>query len=294
LLSGIREVYDWKQVKEFCLEANPRTITASKAKMMREIGVNRVSLGVQAWDEPTLHTLGRDHAPAEAEKTYHTLREAGFPSVSLDLMFSIPGQSLEVWVQSLQKTLSLSPDHISAYNLNYEEDTEFFERLNRGQYREDTEGDGACFEVTMDMLESAGYAHYEISNYAKPGHRSTHNESYWLGADYLGLGPSAFSTIQGKRWQNLPDTARYMSHVKQGVSTITAQEDITEEKRRVERFGLELRTSRGLPLSLIDPAQTQMLDSLARDGLLRIEAGQIILTRQGKALVDPIAVALMG
>jgi oxygen-independent coproporphyrinogen-3 oxidase len=253
-----------------------------------------VSLGVQAWDEPTLHTLGRDHAPAEAEKTYHTLREAGFPSVSLDLMFSIPGQSLEVWVQSLQKTLSLSPDHISAYNLNYEEDTEFFERLNRGQYREDTEGDGACFEVTMDMLESAGYAHYEISNYAKPGHRSTHNESYWLGADYLGLGPSAFSTIQGKRWQNLPDTARYMSHVKQGVSTITAQEDITEEKRRVERFGLELRTSRGLPLSLIDPAQTQMLDSLARDGLLRIEAGQIILTRQGKALVDPIAVALMG
>jgi oxygen-independent coproporphyrinogen III oxidase len=294
LLSGIREVYDWNQVKEFCLEANPRTITASKAKMMREIGVSRVSLGVQAWDEPTLHTLGRDHAPAEAEKTYHTLREAGFPSVSLDLMFSIPGQSLKVWVQSLQKTLSLAPDHISAYNLNYEEDTEFFERLSRGQYREDTEEDGACFEVTMDMLESAGYEHYEISNYAKPGHRSTHNESYWLGADYLGLGPSAFSTIQGKRWQNLPDTARYMSHVKQGVSAITAQEDITEEKRWVERFGLELRTSRGIPLSLIDPAQTQMLDSLTRDGLLRVEAGQIILTRQGKALVDPIAVALMG
>jgi oxygen-independent coproporphyrinogen III oxidase len=294
LLSGIREIYDWKAVTEFCLEANPRTITASKAKMMREVGVSRVSLGVQAWDEPTLHTLGRDHAPSEAEETYFTLREAGFPSVSLDLMFSIPGQSLEVWSRSLEKTLSLAPDHISAYNLNYEEDTEFFERLSRGQYREDSEEDGACFEVTMDKLEAAGYEHYEISNYARPGHRSAHNESYWLGEDYVGLGPSAFSTVQGKRWQNTPDTERYMRQVEENESTICSEEEITDEKRLIERFGLELRTARGLPQSLVNPAQTQMLDSLARDGLLQIDHGQIILTRQGKALVDPIAVALMG
>ena len=294
LLSGMRDTFEWSGVTEFCLEANPRTITPSKARMMREVGVSRVSLGVQAWDEATLKTLGRDHAPAEAEETYFTLREAGFSSVSLDLMFSIPGQSPDVWAASLEKTLSLGPDHISAYNLNYEEDTEFFERLRRGQYREDSDADATCFELAMDRLEGAGYEHYEISNYAKPGHRSAHNESYWLGDDYLGLGPSAFSTVNGRRWQNVPDTARYLAAISGGQGLISSEEEITEEKRLIERFGLELRTARGLPLSLVGQEQRVMLDSLARDGLLLIDQDHIVLTRAGKALADPIAVALLG
>lgn len=294
LLAGLRETFDFSDVAEFCLEANPRTITESKAAMMRRLGVTRVSLGVQAWDEATLKTLGRDHAPAEAEETFHLLRGAGFPSVNLDLMFSIPGQSPEAWEQTLTRTIALQPDHISAYNLNYEEDTEFFQRLTRGQYREDTETDARMFFTALDLLEAGGYEHYEISNYARAGHRSLHNECYWRGSDYLGLGPSAFSTHDGRRWQNVTDTSRYIAAMGAGTPEIQSAEVITPEKRLIERFGLELRTARGLPVDLVGESQRKMLASLAEDGLLRIEQGMIRLNREGKPLVDSIAVALLG
>ncbi len=294
LLCGLREIVRFDELQEFCLEANPRTVTASKAAMLRSHGVTRISLGVQAWDEQTLATLGRDHSPAEAEETFFILREAGFPSVNLDLMFSIPGQTEDQWQHSLEKTISLKPDHISAYNLNYEEDTEFLDRLSRGQYRENPERDAAMFFSALDQLAAAGFEHYEISNYARPGHRSLHNESYWLGADYLGLGPSAFSTVNGLRWQNACDTARCIAELERGELPVQSSEEITEEKRRIERFGLELRTAAGLPASLVAGEQQQILASLARDGLLAIEHDTIRLTREGKALADSIALALLG
>ena len=294
LLAGLQDTFDLGDVVEFCLEANPRTITPPKADMMRRRGVTRVSLGVQAWDEATLKTLGRDHAPAQAEETFGILRDAGFPSVNIDLMFSIPGQSPEVWEETLARTLALQPDHISAYNLNYEEDTEFFERLSRGQYREDTGTDAQMFFTAIDRLEAAGYEHYEISNYARPGHRSVHNECYWRGADYLGLGPSAFSTHDSRRWQNVCDTSRYIETMKAGSPAVQSEEIITPEKKLIERFGLELRTSSGLPVELVGEPQHKMLASLAADGLLCIEQGMIRLNREGKPLVDAIAVALLG
>lgn len=293
LLTGLRETFEWDDVMEFSVEANPRTVTESKAAMMRRCGVTRLSLGVQAWDEATLMTLGRDHSAAEAEETFGILRAAGFPSVNIDLMFSIPGQSEEMWRRTLERTLALRPDHISAYNLNYEEDTEFFERLSRGQYRVDGESDAQFFHIALDALEAAGYEHYEISNYALPAHRSAHNESYWLGSDYLGLGPSAFSTHASRRWQNVADTARYVAAMKSGAPLLQNEETITPEKRMIERFGLELRTARGLPADLVAPAQRPMLAGLAGDGLLCIQGNMIRLTREGKSLVDSIAVALL-
>ncbi|WP_166647469.1 radical SAM family heme chaperone HemW [Prosthecobacter fusiformis] len=294
LLTGLGEIHDLSRVAEYTSEVNPRTITAAKAAMMRRCGVTRISLGIQAWDEPTLKTLGRDHAPADAEETYQLLRGAGFDSVSLDLMFSIPGQSLEAWRGTLERTVALEPNHISAYNLNYEEDTEFFQRLRKGQYREDEGRDAEFFYLALDVLEAGGYQHYEISNYARPGYRSAHNESYWMGEEYLGLGPSAYSTAGGQRWQNIPDTARYMELSLAGLPTAQPGEELTEDRRRTERFGLELRTLRGLPQDLVLPDQRRMLQTLAEEGLLNVEKGHIILTRQGKPLVDSIAVALMG
>lgn len=294
LLAGLRDVMDFSQVTEYTLEANPRTVTESKADMMRSLGVNRISLGIQAWDAETLRTLGRDHAPNEAEETYRILRAAGFPSMNVDLMFSIPGQSPEAWKYTLEHTLSLEPDHVSAYNLNYEEDTEFFQRLRKGQYRENEDRDADYFYAALDLLEAGGYEHYEISNYARPGKRSRHNESYWLGEEYLGLGPSAYSTVAGYRWQNVADTARYIELACAGLSAAVPGEQLTEEQRRTERFGLELRTKRGLPLALVQPGSRKMVDTLEREGLLRVEDGQIQLTREGKPLVDAVAVALMG
>lgn len=294
LLAGLLDVFQPSQLAEFCIEANPRTITASKAAMMRSIGVSRVSLGVQAWDEATLKTLGRDHNPLEAEKTFHELRSAGFPSLNVDLMFSIPGQSIEQWIAGLGKTIALRPDHVSVYNLNYEEDTEFFERLVHGRYRENPERDAEFFFTALDMLNAAGFLHYEISNYAQPGHHSAHNESYWFGEDYLGLGPSAFSTHASKRWQNVCDTGRYIQLALSDQPAAINTEEITPEKRRIERFGLELRTSRGLPIDQVATASQPMLTTLAREGLLEIKGSFVRLTRAGKPLVDSVAVALLG
>lgn len=294
LLRGLRERVDFSGVTEFTVEANPRTVTESKAVLMRELGVTRISLGVQAWDEATLRTLGRDHAPAEAEETWEVLRAAAFPSLSLDLMFSVPGQSIDAWRATVEKTLSLRPDHISAYNLNYEEDTDFFRRLQKGEFQADEGRDAAFFDLAADCLEGGGFEHYEISNYARPGHRSAHNEAYWLGADYAGIGPGAFSTLEGRRWKNAADTDRYIELTLAGESTVTDLEHLSDENRRTERFGLELRTARGLPVELIHGDARRMLDTLAAQGLLRIENGHVRLNRAGKALVDPIAVALMG
>ncbi|MFC5454168.1 radical SAM family heme chaperone HemW [Prosthecobacter fluviatilis] len=294
LLRGLRERVDMGGVLEFTMEANPRTVTASKAVMMREMGVTRVSLGIQAWDDETLKTLGRDHARADAEETWRVLKAAGFPSLNLDLMFSIPGQRVETWRQTLEHTISLQPDHISAYNLNYEEDTDFFRRLKAGEYREDEGRDAEFFNVAIDMLEAGGFEHYEISNYAKPGHRSVHNEAYWLGEDYLGIGPGAFSTVGARRWNNVKDTPRYMALTLAGEETAVEVEELTAEQRRTERFGLELRTARGLPLELIHAESRKMLETLREQGLLSYDGGHVRLTRAGKPLVDPIAVALMG
>jgi oxygen-independent coproporphyrinogen-3 oxidase len=261
---------------------------------MREQGVTRVSLGIQAWDEATLKTLGRDHSPAEAQETWQVLKAVDFPSLNLDLMFSIPGQSLETWRETVQHSLSLKPDHISAYNLNYEEDTDFFRRLKAGEFRADEGRDADFFNLGIDLLEAGGFEHYEISNYARPGHRSVHNESYWLGEDYLGIGPGAFSTVGGKRWHNVKDTPHYMALALAGDDTAVEVEELTPENRRTERFGLELRTARGLPLDLVEPDSRRMLDTLRDQGLLNFDDQFVRLTRSGKPLVDPIAVALMG
>ncbi len=294
LLRGMRERVDVSDVVEFTMEANPRNITASKAAMMRDLGVTRVSLGVQAWDEATLKTLGRDHSPAEAEETWGVLCDAKFPSLNLDLMFSIPGQSLDAWRNTLEYTLASRPDHISAYNLNYEEDTDFFRRLKTGEFRMDEDRDADYFNLAIDMIESGGFEHYEISNYARPGYRSVHNEAYWLGADYLGIGPGAFSTVDGKRWHNVKDTPCYVEMTLAGEDTAVDVEELTPENRRTERFGLELRTARGLPLDLITAESRKMLETLREQGLLDFDEQFVRLTRSGKPLVDPIAVALMG
>jgi len=294
LLTRLKDLIDFSQLTEFTFEANPRTVPPKKAELLRAHGVTRISLGVQAWDEPTLATLGRDHSPAEAAATYATLRQTGFDSVNLDLMFSIPSQSLDTWKETLQRTLDLAPDHVSAYNLNYEEDTEFFDRLTRGHYRELPDQDADFFFTALDQLEAAGYAHYEISNYARPGHTSRHNAAYWFSQDYLGLGPGCTSTVAGHRWQNVRDTPHYIDLLRKGELPATDHETLTPEQRRTERFGLELRTHRGLPVRLVQPAQAPLLQQFTDDRLIEIEAAHIRLTRLGKPLADSIAVALLG
>lgn len=297
LLPELRRILDFSAVEEWTMEVNPRTITRKKAAVLRDCGVTRVSLGVQAWDPPTLAVLGRDHAPDEAEEAFHILREAGFPVVNIDLMFSVPGQSLETWRATLEKSVSLRPDHISAYNLTYEEDTEFFEKLRGGEFRADEEHDAAHFAEAMDFLEAAGFVHYEISNYARPGFESKHNRRYWEGRDYLGIGPGAVSTIHGVRRKNVENTALWTRAALSGAEEIpeAEREEIDDARWLCERIALSLRTREGLDARLLSGPKAEAAAALLEsEGLLLRdrEQNRVKLTRAGKFVADAAAAHL--
>ena len=292
LLGGFRDQLDLSELVEWTLEANPGSVSAGKAELMRHLGVTRISLGIQSWDDDLLKLLGRDHRETHLRESFQILRAAGFSNINVDLMFGLPGQSLDQWQTTLEKTVSLEPDHISAYCLTYEEDTEFFLRHARGEFRQDSDADADFFQMTMSILEAAGYEHYEISNYARPGFRSAHNRAYWSGADYLGIGPSAFSTIGLTRWQNIPDFRRYSELVLSGQSTAASVEQLTPEMKRGEKIALTLRTKDGAPAELLKtfPNETR---EFVRLGLLHRANGNFILTRAGKALADSVAEAFV-
>jgi oxygen-independent coproporphyrinogen-3 oxidase len=238
LLRGFHNQLDLRELAEWAVEANPGSVSARKAELMRKFGINRISLGVQSWDDGLLKILGREHDAAQAAKSFCILREAGFSNLNIDLMFGLPGQITEQWQTTLEKTIALKPEHISTYCLTYEEDTDFFLRHARGEFRADPDSEAEFFEMTMSMLEAGGYEHYEISNYAQRGYESAHNRGYWRGEDYLGIGPSAFSTIGLTRWQNVCDYREYIGRVFQNQSPIGSNENLTSEMKRSERVAL--------------------------------------------------------
>jgi oxygen-independent coproporphyrinogen III oxidase len=292
LLGGMRDRLDLSALVEWTLEANPGSVSMRKAALLRGMGVSRISLGVQSWDDELLKLLGREHNAAQAEASFHILREAGFANVSIDLMFGLPGQTLTQWEADLQKTIALHPDHISTYCLTYEEDTDFFLRHSRGEFREDPESDARFLETALESLEAAGYEHYEISNYARPGFASPHNCGYWGGDDYLGVGPSAFSTIGFQRWQNVCDYRAYADRVLAGASPVDSTEALTPEMKRTERIALALRTRDGISSEELAswPNESREFIDL---GLLRKANGKFILTSRGKLLADSVAEAFL-
>lgn len=287
LMRGLASRLDFSRVREWTIEANPATFDRDKACLMRSLGADRISLGVQSFQPSILETLGRDHSPEDAIAAFTALRSAGFDKLSIDLMFSIPGQDLALWQADLAQGLALGPDHFSAYNLTYEEDTEFLAKHRSGELDADENRDEALFFEALDRITAAGYRHYEISNYARPGFESSHNQAYWTGADYLGLGPGAVSTLSGTRWKTLPDTAAYVRATQAGLDTRTEIEILSEADRRLEALAMLLRTAEGAPLAIlpsIDP-----VESLREQGWVEIREERLVLTRSGKALADPIA-----
>ncbi len=288
LLGGLRARLDLSSLREWTVEANPATVRPEKARLLRNMGVTRVSLGVQSWDDGLLKTLGRVHTAVQAEKTYDVLRASGIPAVNLDLMFAVPGQSPEQWRATLEKTIAMKPDHISSYCLTYEEDTAYFRKLTGGEFRQVEERDAQLFEETMDTLAAGGFAQYEISNYARPGHESQHNRAYWLGADWLGFGPGAFSTVGLSRWENVRDTAAYVRAIRSAEPVAGFREELDAATRAGEIAAFRIRMAEGIPRG----ETARWSDGLAefeRLGLLHEEGGSLRLTRRGKLLADSVA-----
>jgi oxygen-independent coproporphyrinogen-3 oxidase len=224
---------------EVTMECNPSTLSDSKARLLRRLGVNRLSIGAQSFDPEVLRALGRSHSPACIRACAAAARRAGIPNINLDLIFGVPGQSEDSWRASLRAALDLAPDHVSCYGLSYEEDTEFFRRLQCGEMRPAPDIEKDLFEVADEILGAAGFVHYEVSNFARPGAECRHHLDGWAGRDYLGIGPGAVSTIAAVRTRN--DSIRA-----DGSWAVAEREDLSPATRTSERIALGLRTRRGV------------------------------------------------
>ncbi len=293
LFDGLRGVVDVGALEEVTMEANPATFDAAKAKLFCDLGVSRVSLGIQSFAPHVLETLGREHTREQAVESVAVLREAGVPQVNIDLMFSVPGQSDDDWRETLRQVVACGPDHVSAYNLTYEEDTAFFEMLKRGETEIREDVDATMFSEAHEFLTEEGFSHYETSNYARPGARSTHNEGYWGGEEYLGLGPSAVSTIDGVRSRNVPDTSAYVARVGAHGHAVEESEVLDLESWRIERVALGLRTERGIDSAWLDEAGVARAKVLVGEGLAEWREGRLVLVGRGRALVDAVAAELL-
>lgn len=292
LIQGLRETIDFTRVREWSFESNPATLTAAKVQQWCELGITRVSLGVQSFEPRLLQLLGRTHSPEQVAQDVALLRRVGIPQINLDLMFSLPGQTPAEWQHTLHEALALAPDHISTYNLSYEEDTDFFRQF--GADAGDEETDVAMFETADEMLTAAGYRHYEISNYARPECRSQHNLACWRGEDYHALGPGAVGSVGGERYHNAEHTGRYIAALSEGKLPPCSVERLTPETRRTELLGLMLRTDEGLPPELLRPQDSEFIAMLQAEQLAELsDKGCLRLTRSGRLVADEIAVGLI-
>jgi oxygen-independent coproporphyrinogen-3 oxidase len=244
--------------EEFTLEANPATVSADKARLFRDFGVNRLSLGVQSLDAALLERLGRIHNRRQVFDSWETLRAAGFTNLNLDLMFAIPGQTLALWRATLREALELGSEHLSCYEVIYEEDTPLFAQLRAGRFDVDEDLACAMYEELVEAAADAGCCQYEVANFARhtgpagaalPDHACLHNVNYWRGGSFYGLGPSATGYVRGVRTRNPANTPRYCAALEQGRRDVEFREVLSPLARAGEAAAFGLRLVSGWPFA---------------------------------------------
>ena len=292
VVAAIDEEFGLVPGAEVTTESNPDSVAAADLGALREGGINRISFGMQSAVPRVLAVLDRTHDPERVPDVVRWAREAGFGSVSLDLIYGTPGESVADWETSLRTALESSPDHVSAYSLIIEEGTALARRVRRGEIPAPDEDDLADkYLLADDILSAAGLGWYEVSNWARSrADRCRHNLTYWTGGDWWGVGPGAHSHVNGVRWWNVKHPAAYADRLHAGVSPAAARELLDAETRRVERVLLELRLYDGLPVDVLDQDGRDRLPELVERGLVReAPAGApVVLTRQGRLLADAV------
>jgi oxygen-independent coproporphyrinogen-3 oxidase len=287
---------------EITVEANPESLTADALALLREAGFTRISIGAQSFDNDVLAALGRRHDAARAVAAIEEARAAGWSNVSVDLIFGAPGQSHDQWRATLTRVIQLHPDHISAYCLTIEPGTNFQRREAAG----DIMGVGEDAELEMystarRMLSAAGYEQYEISNFAVPGKRCRHNEKYWRGDDYIGLGAGAHSSVAGVRWADASIPEQYAALLARNILPVTYVERLSARRRMDEDLILGLRTAEGACLARLGERHGRdarreyrnRLQALAGAGLARIQGSRVALSERGMALANEVAIRIM-
>jgi oxygen-independent coproporphyrinogen-3 oxidase len=280
-------------------EANPEDVNPQSVRAWRDLNVRFLSLGIQSFDADALRFLGRRHDPEAARRSVEIACAAGFDTISIDLIYGLPGQPFDVWKLTLEQAVALQPDHISCYQLTFHEGTPFGFRLARGKMSELPEEEQAeIFLFTHEFLRDHGYPAYEVSNFARsPEHRSRHNQKYWHHVPYLGLGPSAHSFSGTRRWWNERKLGPYEERIENGERPIAGSEDLTREDLALEALMLGLRTVDGIDLREfrerygidLRKRNEPLIERLVREGLLRIEGNRLIPTLAGLAVTDSLA-----
>ncbi|HJT77199.1 MAG TPA: radical SAM family heme chaperone HemW [Gemmataceae bacterium] len=281
---------------EFSIEANPGTLDAEKVAVLARHGVTRVSLGAQSFDPRLLGVLERDHAPDEVPRAVACVKER-IGQVSLDLIFGVPGQSVAAWQADLERALALGPDHVSTYGLTYEKGTPLWKQRQRGAVRAlDEEAERALYGLAIDTLEAAGFEHYEISNFARPGRRCRHNEVYWANHAYFGFGMGAARYVGGRRELNTRDLHGYIRKALAGESVTLQSEELPPWERARETMAVQLRRVEGVERRAFREQTGFDLDDMAGPaisrhvelGLLHHDSNRVRLTREGKYVADGV------
>ena len=305
LLAAVGRAFALAADAEVTLEANPGTVSTESLAAYRAAGVNRLSLGAQSFAARTLAALGRDHAPADTPRAVAAARRAGFDNVSVDLIYAVPGADLADWERDLRAAVDLTPEHVSAYALTYEEGTPFHRWRASGRLQPVSHDDEAAMaELAVATLEAAGLRRYEISSFARPGRESRHNLGYWDGSDYLGLGAGAHAfarePLPGRRWMNERLPARYLAAIAADGTAVASEERLTETQARAEFVFTGLRRVAGVDadafalrfgddVEVAFPQLAELIDT----GLIERHGRGIRLTQRGLAFADDVSARLL-
>ncbi len=276
---------------EITVECNPDDVDDRLAKTLRSVGVNRVSMGAQTFSDDRLRFLHRRHKAAQVHEAVEIFRRNGISNISIDLMFGFPGETLEEWTADIDKAVELNAEHISAYGLMYEEGTPLYGMLEKGMVKDiDEELSRRMYYTLIDKLEAAGYHHYEISNFSRPGHESVHNGNYWNGTPYMGIGAGAHSYDRQSRQWNIADLSLYINKVEKDEIPFT-KEVLDEPTRYNDMVTTALRTRKGLELDKCGDYKDYLLKNArnaVEHGLLTVEDGFVKLTREGLYVSDDV------
>ncbi len=301
LLALTRAAFGLSTGAEFSVEANPVGLSRDKLDAMKAAGVTRISLGVQSFQPAELQVLERDHSAADVEAVVASLRER-WDNVSLDLIFAVPGQTLEQWRENLDRAIALGPAHISAYGLTFERGTAFWSKRSRGELPQaDQELELQMYEEAMDRLPAAGFAQYEISNYARPGWECRHNQVYWNAEPFYGFGPGAASFLGGVRRLNHRSVTTWLSRIRTGNDPIAEVEVLSAEEQAREAVMVGLRLVRGIDIAEFEGRFGFGLLDLGGDaaqgflekGWLEIGEGRLRLTRRGRCFADSVVMEFL-
>ncbi|HEV8377526.1 MAG TPA: radical SAM family heme chaperone HemW, partial [Tepidisphaeraceae bacterium] len=298
LIAGLQEIFDCSAVNEWTIECNPATVSAESLQMLRESGVDRLSFGAQSFNRAELAILERHHEPEDVGRSLELARNAGFDRLNIDLIYAIPGQDVSSWAMSLEEAIALGTDHLSCYGLTYESNTPMAVKKRLGTISAvDEEVELEMLHRTRRRLGEAGFAAYEISNYAKSGEESRHNLMYWNGGNYLGLGPAAASHVEGHRWKNRPHLGEWESAIEKNEIPAIDVEQLSASQRASELIMLQLRLMRGVDLAAVerlsgvDPREEHgtTLQRLAKLKLINLGDDSFHLTESGIDVADSIS-----